>query len=252
MAMNAAKRVRFTSDATLKPILRLRDQKHCVVCMETLSTIDLVRVPCGHEYCLVCLNELFQTATNDASRFPPRCCLRETPLEPNEDFLDSQLIEKFRTKVAEHTDSQRIYCHNPVCSVFIPSSRHRNSSATCDKCFETTCTFCKGAYHAGDCPFDENLQRVLRIGDRWGWQRCPNCRTMIEHTGGCKAIMCTECGFQFCYDCLRSSHLCRCFQRHFDDQVALEQHQRNIKLEQPKKRKDKSNWISRLARRLFN
>ena len=38
-------------------------------------------------------------------------------------------------------------------------------------------------------------------------KRCPECHTKIEKFGGCKIVLCV-CGFQFCWNCMRSFYEC--------------------------------------------
>lgn len=47
---------------------------------------------------------------------------------------------------------------------------------------------CKGASHHGDCPNDESLHQVLQLAGQQLWQRCQNCRAMIELNVGCNHI----------------------------------------------------------------
>lgn len=51
-----------------------------------------------------------------------------------------------------------------------------------------------------DCPADRDLEVVLEMGEKNGWRRCYNCRTLIELTEGCSHITC-RCKAEFCYIC---------------------------------------------------
>jgi hypothetical protein len=46
---------------------------------------------------------------------------------------------------------------------------------------------CK-ANHTGDCPEDVGLQQVLDAAQEYGWQRCYNCRRVVELDIGCNHI----------------------------------------------------------------
>jgi hypothetical protein len=61
---------------------------------------------------------------------------------------------------------------------------------------------CKRAAHriGQDCPADKDLEVVLEMGEKNGWRRCYNCRTLIELTQGCSHITC-RCKAEFCYIC---------------------------------------------------
>lgn len=61
---------------------------------------------------------------------------------------------------------------------------------------------CKRAAHriGQDCPSDRELEVILEMGEKYGWRRCYNCRTLIELTQGCSHITC-RCKAEFCYIC---------------------------------------------------
>lgn len=169
----AASRVSKTSK--LRPCMACGDMKHFVY---------LARAPCQHEYCRECLESLFQHATLDENMFPPRCCHQNIPLDANRLFLSGDLVQQFKKKSIEFSTTDRVYCHQPTCSTFIPPSMYKDGMAQCSECDATTCVTCKKATHQGDCPADKELQEVLQIAHDQGWQRCPRCATMIElHTG---------------------------------------------------------------------
>ncbi|KAI1457900.1 hypothetical protein F4805DRAFT_467167 [Annulohypoxylon moriforme] len=160
--------------------------QHISNAIYSLSHSQDTRVPCEHEFCQICLDRLFQVASENELQFPPRCCRQEIPLEPNEKFLSPWVIRHFRVKAAEFTDPKRTYCHRPTCSAFIPAFLCKSNLAQCQVCFARTCTFCKGKYHNGDCPFDKGLLQVLKLAKKEGWRQCPECKTMIERNNGCE------------------------------------------------------------------
>ncbi|TLS20434.1 uncharacterized protein PpBr36_11280 [Pyricularia pennisetigena] len=143
----------------------------------------VARCPCSHEYCRGCLNSLFQASTVDESLYSPRCCQQRIPLDQNRIFLTPDLVGRFKAKEME--TSSKVYCHGPNCSTFV-SPRFVNevkNTAVCVRCNKRTCTTCKGATHAGDCPQDSGVQQVLELAAQEGWQRCYNCfrHALAEH-----------------------------------------------------------------------
>ncbi|OTB16198.1 hypothetical protein K445DRAFT_317179 [Daldinia sp. EC12] len=150
--------------------------------------IDLVQAPCGHEYCIHCLEQLFRNAATDESLFPPRCCRQQILLEPNVHLLPGNLVRTFREKEVEFSTPNRTYCHQVTCSAFIHPHMCVDNTAICRACQSRTCITCKGQSHNGDCPHDEELQQVVRLAQTQGWRRCVNCRTMVELNTGCYHI----------------------------------------------------------------
>jgi hypothetical protein len=159
---------------------------NCVICLEDVEFYDVARVPCGHEYCRACLRELFRTAMQDESLFPPRCC--KQPIAPTKVriFLTSELVRQYEAKKIEHDTRDRTYCSG--CSLFLPVEQATQERVTCPECEEVTCTMCKRTAHLGDCPSDSTLQEVLALAAENGWRRCDGCKVVVELTMGCNHI----------------------------------------------------------------
>ncbi|KAI4272046.1 MAG: hypothetical protein LQ337_005577 [Flavoplaca oasis] len=162
------------------------DNRHeCVSCSEYKRAFETFRTPCGHFYCQECLSQLFEKSTKDETLFPPRCCRQGIPLTAARLYLNTDLVQEFQKKTLEFRTGDRTYCSRPTCSAFITSSNITSERATCAACFTETCTICKGNCHEGDCPRDTATQEVLATAAREGWQRCYNCRRLVELDIGC-------------------------------------------------------------------
>ncbi|KAI1108437.1 hypothetical protein F5Y14DRAFT_445474 [Nemania sp. NC0429] len=197
---------RGSKDSKLRP---------CVACGDMRHFVYLVRAPCQHEYCRECLQNLFRHAISDETMFPPRCCRQDIPLAANRLFLGDDLVQEFKKKSIEFSTPNRTYCHQPTCSTFISTLTIKDGVASCPECNATTCTTCKKATHnGGDCPADTELQTVLQMGREENWQRCPQCKTMVELRTGCFHMRC-KCRAEFCYLCGAEWKTCACVQ--FDE-----------------------------------
>nr|POF06925.1 putative e3 ubiquitin-protein ligase ari4 [Quercus suber] len=175
---------------------------HCVICGEEKDFYDVARVPCNHEYCRGCLAELFRLSMTDETLFPPRCDDQEIPLNRVKFFLPTDLAHDFEAKYVELSTKNRIYCHDPHCSTFIPPAESDMAVdwVTCPQCNKTTCTTCKAISHTGDCPDDTTMQQLLETAEAEQWQRCYQCHRFVELQTGCNHMTC-PCGAQFCYIC---------------------------------------------------
>ena len=163
-------------------------KRYCTACQEQTVFFDFARAPCGHEYCRDCLRELFLASLGDDSLFPPRCCRQSIATGSSiRIFLTGDLIQRYEQKKVEFETSDRTYCSNPLCSAFIRVENIANEQASCQNCLTITCTVCK-ANHTGDCPEDVGLQQVLDAAQEYGWQRCYNCRRVVELDIGCNHI----------------------------------------------------------------
>ncbi|KAF5876302.1 putative ibr finger domain protein [Botrytis fragariae] len=185
--------------------------RRCTACQELIRCSDIARVPCNHEYCRDCLQDLFRTSMVDDSLFPPRCCRQPITSETVRIFLTDKLILLYEQKKIEFDTPNRTYCSNPLCSVFIQPESIINEQATCLDCSTITCTLCKATAHRGDCPADTALQQLLHTANENGWQRCYFCHRLVELDIGCNHITC-HCGAQFCYICAQLWKTCACAQ----------------------------------------
>ena len=118
----------------------------------------------------------------DDTLFPPRCC--KQPIT----FGGGVRIRSFESKLIEFDTPDRTYCSNQLCSAFIRVENILEEKATCPECSTITCTVCKSESHLGDCPADAGLQQVLAAAEEHRWQRCFNCRRVIELEVGCNHI----------------------------------------------------------------
>ncbi len=163
-------------------------KRSCAACQEQISFFDLARAPCGHEYCRACLRDLFRASLGDDSLFPPRCCRQSIATGSSiRIFLTGDLIHRYEQKKIEFDTPDRTYCADPLCSAFIRVENIANEQASCSNCLKVTCTICK-ASHTGDCLEDVALQQTLDAAEQHGWQRCYNCRRLVELEIGCNHI----------------------------------------------------------------
>jgi hypothetical protein len=111
---------------TLCDIIR----KKCAACMESVTKND-PHTPCGHAYCIGCLQELFKASMQDETLMPPQCCRQEIPIVLAK--LTPKETDDFNAKRLEHLTTDRLYCSQPTCSTFIPPAFIVNSVGRCPK-----------------------------------------------------------------------------------------------------------------------
>ncbi|RDA88377.1 hypothetical protein CP532_5557, partial [Ophiocordyceps camponoti-leonardi (nom. inval.)] len=181
----------------------------CICCGDAGVSCDMVRSPCGHEYCRDCLAKLFEASIEDESLFPPRCCKQPFEIEEAQIFLPDELVCRFKTKKVEFESSDRTYCWKATCSSFIPIQSIRDGVAHCSGCCSTTCAICKQESHKGDCPQDPVNKEFYKVATDNKWQRCKRCKRYIELNIGCNHITCL-CGAEFCYICGVAWKTCYC------------------------------------------
>ncbi|KAH8648020.1 hypothetical protein BGZ60DRAFT_390969 [Tricladium varicosporioides] len=193
-------------EAAEEPVRSLQ----CVLCLEQFEDRMVVTLPCNrnHHYCTGCVMDLFQRSFIDEGLFPPRCCQQAISIDLVDDILTPEMVATYHAKRIEIGTTNRVYCCNRECSIFLPP-REGAESLLCERCETRTCTICKNAAHEGDCPEDEAGQALRALADQEGWMRCPRCGRTIELTHGCYHITCL-CRTQFCYVCAATWKNCEC------------------------------------------
>lgn len=172
----------------------------------------MVKAPC-HSYCRDCFGRLVANALQNEQQWPPKCCLNEIPFRTIYACIETDLRNTFQTRAREWSTpiGERVYCHNPSCSVWLDSNATDTARrvATCPHRHET-CTICRGAAHGEtDCPEDREVGRTNALAEAEGWKRCARCRALVEHGEACQHMTC-RCGYQFCYVCTRVWRTCEC------------------------------------------
>ena len=157
---------------------------------------------------------MFERATRDESLFPPKCCQTVIELGLARDYLDVPLMALYQSKAREFGTKDRVYCYNPVCSAFLGGATAAATALRCAYCRAETCGSCKEAAHPDRtrCLNSEEESRdeaLLAFAREQGWQRCPDCRYVVERTDGCFHMTC-RCAKEFCYLCAATWKTCEC------------------------------------------
>lgn len=165
----------------------------CLICMNVNFPISKTeKLPCGHRMCHGCLKRQFALSIEDSQHMPPRCCTKEhIPLK----YVDRLFNDKFKRlwteKFEEYTATKNMYCPAKGCGEWIKSSRIRVDMTTaeyarCGRCSTKVCVCCNKKYHTSrEFPLDEETQRLVQLAKGKSWQRCYNCKAVVELKEGC-------------------------------------------------------------------
>ncbi|CAG1992849.1 unnamed protein product [Fusarium graminearum] len=219
--------VRLTKPDTIEEV------SECVSCLDDFHPKDVIKVPC-HSYCHDCFIRLVSAACQNEQQWPPKCCLNEVPVKIVLRFIPSNLKKTFeeRSKEWELPVSERVYCSEPNCSLWIKPKRIDLSRrrGVCDRSHRT-CTLCRGPAHQGEeCPQDVDMTLTNQLAEEEGWKRCSKCHALVEHREACQHMTC-RCGNQFCYVCERRWRTCDCTMEHLQavkDGAAARREERRV------------------------
>lgn len=189
----------------------------CDSCYEDFPSKETIKLKCKHRLCKPCLKRKFKRSVKDPSQMPPRCCTSECiPLEHVSDMFDDNFKFTWNQKFGEFSTRNRVYCPGKKCGQWIRPDqiqRHQNGRKVgkCSSCQTKVCCECNNRWHgSAPCPEDEEVNQYLQQAKEEGWQRCYNCRNMVELKEGCSHMTCSRCGAQFCMICGLAWKTCEC------------------------------------------
>ena len=188
-----------------------------------------VKAPCGHIYDIGCIASLVRSATSDESLFPPRCCSRPIGYNLFNALIPLDVWKAFERASQEFSviAKDRVYCPGPTCSKFLGSVKVLPRTTACPTCHISVCTHCRQRAHPLRffCKQEDETGALQGLLEQNRWQRCPNCRAVIELNHGCYHITC-RCRSQFCYLCSAPWKTCGC--RQWDDRMLVLEAERRV------------------------
>ncbi|KAH7317875.1 hypothetical protein BKA65DRAFT_410598, partial [Rhexocercosporidium sp. MPI-PUGE-AT-0058] len=198
----------------------------CLTCLsDDVPRSKSAKLKCGHRMCHSCLKRIFRLSVNDPQHMPPKCCTADhIPLKHVEKLFDINFKKNWNRKFQEFSTKNRIYCPARRCGEWIkPGNMHKEDGrkyGKCGRCKTKVCCLCNGKWHGTkDCPKDEETNRLLETAKQAGWQRCYNCRTMVELKEGCNHMTWhvfllpstrNRCTAEFCMICGLKWKSCNC------------------------------------------
>ncbi|EFR04310.1 IBR domain-containing protein [Nannizzia gypsea CBS 118893] len=197
-------------------LLERNNFRECASCFVELLDKNLVPLSCSHKYCLSCFSGMIETAINNESKFPPKCCLEDIPTKLILHNVDSVLREEYKLKAQEYAIPRmsRWYCPSPNCGKWIPPKKIKLGAPTqkCPICKWSICTACQRTAHQNNehCPQAPYPERIDSIASN-GWRRCYKCQAMVDLTADSGSVVC-HCGAEFCCFCGARGGTCGCVQ----------------------------------------
>ena len=151
----------------------------------------------------------------DPAHMPPKCCTDEhIPLKHVDKLFDQKFKVKWNKKFQEYTTNNRLYCPSKGCGEWIKPNHisvdQGRKVGKCKRCGMKVCATCNNRMHISrECPKDEATKQFVEVAKKEGWQRCYNCKAMVELKEGCNHMTC-RCTAQFCMICGNKWKTCDC------------------------------------------
>ncbi|KAI1204906.1 uncharacterized protein F4807DRAFT_471364 [Annulohypoxylon truncatum] len=207
---------RFMGPGLQSPPDKHSKMVECVVCLDDVPASETAKLKCKHRMCKSCLKRSFKLSVKDPAQMPPRCCKSECiPVKHVEALFKDDFKKTWNRKFHEFSTRNRVYCPGKRCGQWIRPDqiqRHQNGRRVgkCGSCQTRVCCDCNNRWHgSGPCPMDEEMNQFLQQAKEEGWQRCYNCRNMVELKEGCNHMTC-RCGAEFCMICGLKWRTCEC------------------------------------------
>ncbi|KAK3078671.1 hypothetical protein LTS18_006930, partial [Coniosporium uncinatum] len=206
------------------------ETRECLTCCDDVVISKSAELECGHVMCNDCLVRIFTLSTTDPEHMPPKCCTEtRIPLSHVEKIFDSKFKHLWMKKYAEFATKDRMYCPRKGCGEWIkPRYQELDRSVgrrhgTCRKCDTKVCKNCNMKWHGTkECRNDPETKKLLDTAREEGWQRCYNCKAVVQLSEGCNHMKC-RCTAEFCMICGERWKTCDCpwFNTPQEDQVRM-------------------------------
>lgn len=143
--------------------------------------------------CNSCLKRIFNLSVTDPQHMPPKCCTdKNIPLDHVAPLFDDKFKRLWNKKFQEFTTKDRMYCPKKGCGEWIqPKDIKLDRSVgrrygVCGKCKTKACKKCNMKWHGSkDCKNDDETRQLLDTAKKEGWQRCYNCKAVVQLAEGC-------------------------------------------------------------------
>ena len=185
----------------------------CNICATSRLGKQMYALPCNHYFCKECWKNHIQTSLDNGNLFikcmEPGCncpvlltdvsliCGTKTALKMQERI----------TALSIQTSKAVKRCINPKCNLSIDPSQIGFCNVAKCKCGARICYLCGKEAHAPlDCQYVDTWLEKLKTGIEEltimkNTKACPQCKSRIEKNGGCVHMTCSNCKYEFCWNC---------------------------------------------------
>lgn len=212
----------MTSSTTTGHTKRKSFQHTCEICFDDYTTGEMLKMPCGHAFCLDCWKGFIISKVGDGPSCIQATCpqagcheliTEEEVQEVAPDLLDKFQLYQLRNFVELNGTCR--WCPGPGCervaAIHSSSGFFQDSDsiiAHCDSCTTRFCIKCGEEPHSPlHCKALEAWkEKCKNESETANWilantKACPKCRSRIEKNQGCNHMTCQKCKHEFCWIC---------------------------------------------------
>jgi len=195
---------------------KLSGEGECLVCCETVEGDECCALRCRHRFCRDCWSSYLTVKIKEGEVTRINCpalnCKYTVPDPVVQKLVDKELYEKylrFVTKSFVEDNAQITWCPAPRCGNAITTEMVHGRIVQCHCGFR----FCFSCHHEAHVP--ASCEQVKLWGKKCSddsetghWlgantKDCPRCGVFVEKNGGCNHMTCRQCGYEWCWLCLK-------------------------------------------------
>ncbi len=212
------KRLDFGKIQIPKETLLLFDSPDvCRICFSNkVNPNNIAQTSCGHFFCDNCIKTYLTNKIINGQVLDIKCLLGGCPKRYSEEEINANVEEevfkkykKFKNIQIKLSNPNKIYvnCPFPDCEEIVDCTNPESEFMTCNN-NHIFCYKCHklGKHPKGKCLNDEiNLLQQIQNKNKNGknFKQCPKCQVIIEKNEGCNQMHCINCGYDFCWLCLK-------------------------------------------------
>ena len=220
--LNNSKLPKYCKVNIPKETLKLFDNpKMCPICFNgEINKNNIAQEHCQHKFCDKCINTYITGKIVNGEVLEIKCimagCTHKYSQEEIKMNVSREIFVKYKNfyriqKKLKNPDKKYINCPFVDCEELVDCTNITEGNVSCDKGH----IFCRKCFKIGGhqnmkCAKDElnltffkELKKNNSRGVSVRYKQCPECQILIEKIDGCNQMKCLNCGFTFCWLCLK-------------------------------------------------
>ena len=191
-----------------------------ICCTNEVNKNNIAQEHCQHKFCDQCINTYITKKIMDGEVLEIKCimvgCTYKYSQEEIKKNVSNEIFNKYKKfyriqKKLKNPDKKYINCPFVDCEELVDCTNINEGNITCDKGH----LFCRKCFKIGGHPnlncskedihltFFKELKKNNSRGVSIRYKQCPECQILIEKIDGCNQMKCLNCGYVFCWLCLK-------------------------------------------------